>query len=288
MQSKGYRETEERGTADFPLEYYYVDETHPRYEMMYHWHSEYEIIYILEGEMQLNLDGKEQLAKKGDVVFIGDRVCHGGHPNNCVYACFVFDPHLFDSRSNLISKQVGRILNHEIKIDKYIPSDITCITNIVGDMVLVATERKEGYELVLYGQIYRLIGLVLANNLYTENSGGKVSNKSSVNARSRALIKSVIEYIEEHYAEQITLTELAELANMSNKYFCTFFYNYTHRTPIDYVNYYRVECACEQLHLSDKSIIDIAYDTGFNDASYFTKTFKKYIGVTPLSYRKNS
>ena len=92
---------------------------------------------------------------------------------------------------------------HEIKIDKYIPSAITCIANIVGDMVLVATERKEGYELVLYGQIYRLIGLVLANNLYTENSGGKVSNKSSVNARSRALIKSVIEYIEEPFLGKI-------------------------------------------------------------------------------------
>ncbi len=288
MQGKVYRETQERGTFDFPLEYHYVDENHPRYEMMYHWHSEYEIIYIIDGEMQLNLDGKELSANKGDVIFIGDRVCHGGHPKNCIYACFVFDLHLFNTGSNLISKQVNRLLDHEIKMERYIPASLTAITGIVCDMVSVMTERKEGYELVLYGQLYQVIGAFLANHLYVERKVSNANGKVSSNARGRTLIKRVIEYIEEHYSEPITLTELAKIANMSNKYFCTFFYNYTHRTPIDYVNYYRVECACEQLHLTNKSIIDIAYDTGFNDASYFTKTFKKYIGITPLAYRKNS
>ena len=60
----------------------------------------------------------------------------------------------------------------------------------------------------------------------------------------------------------------------------------TYRTPIDYLNYYRIERACYQLLTTNHSITEIAYSSGFNDLSYFIKTFKKYKGVTPKNYLK--
>ncbi len=287
MQSNIYREIKERGTKDFPLEYHYVDEIHPRYEMMYHWHSEFEIIHIVSGQMDLNLDGKEFTAYAGDTVFVGDRVCHGGQPKDCVYVCFVFDLRMFNSGSNIISKRMGRLLDHEIKINNYIPASLGEIKNIICDMINVVDKKMEFYEVVLYGQLYEVIGRLVGDGYYAERSAKKTTEKPSSTARGRAVMKKIVGYIEEHYAEEITLTQLAQLAEMSKKYFCTFFYDYTHRTPIDYVNCYRIECACELLHATDKPIIEVAYDTGFNDASYFTKTFKKYTGVTPFAYRQN-
>ena len=75
---------------------------------------------------------------------------------------------------------------------------------------------------------------------------------------------------------------------MNPKYFCRFFRQITLRTPIDYLNYYRIECAREQLAATDASITEVALGCGFNDISYFTKTFKKYMGLTPRQYMKQT
>ncbi|HCL02048.1 MAG TPA: AraC family transcriptional regulator, partial [Lachnoclostridium phytofermentans] len=55
--------------------------------------------------------------------------------------------------------------------------------------------------------------------------------------------------------------------------------------PIDYLNYYRIEQACYQISQSEDTLTDIAFRCGFNDFSYFIKTFKKYKGITPKKYQ---
>ena len=71
---------------------------------------------------------------------------------------------------------------------------------------------------------------------------------------------------------------------MNAKYFCRYFREMTHRTPIDYLNYYRIEQACFQLATSNSAVADIGMSCGFNDVSYFIKTFRKYKGMTPKKY----
>lgn len=100
-------------------------------------------------------------------------------------------------------------------------------------------------------------------------------------------LKLALEFIEASYTSQLTLQEISEAVHMSPKYFCKFFQEMTHRTPIDYLNYYRIERACYQLLTTNQSITDVAYATGFNDLSYFIKTFKKYKGTTPKKYLKS-
>lgn len=100
----------------------------------------------------------------------------------------------------------------------------------------------------------------------------------------RCSIKKALEVIENHYADCITLEDLAQAAGMNSKYFCRYFKDMTHRTPVDYLNYYRIEQACFKLVTSNESIADIGLSCGFNDVSYFIKTFKKYKGMTPKKY----
>ena len=99
-------------------------------------------------------------------------------------------------------------------------------------------------------------------------------------------LKQVVEFIEKNYASPITLQELSASVSMSPKYFCRFFSEMTHQTPMDYLNRQRIEQACCQLATTDDSITEIAYRNGFNDLSYFIRTFKKYKGITPGKYKR--
>ena len=99
-------------------------------------------------------------------------------------------------------------------------------------------------------------------------------------------LKQVLEFIEKNYANPITLQELSASVSMSPKYFCRFFSEMTHQTPVDYLNRQRIEEACLQLAATDDSITEIAYRNGFNDLSYFRRTFKKYKGMTPGKYQR--
>ena len=99
-------------------------------------------------------------------------------------------------------------------------------------------------------------------------------------------LKQVLEFIEKNYANPITLQELSASVSMSPKYFCRFFSEMTHQTPMDYLNHQRIEHACYQLSTTDDSITEIAYRNGFNDLSYFIRTFKKYKGITPGKYKR--
>lgn len=100
--------------------------------------------------------------------------------------------------------------------------------------------------------------------------------------------KKVLTKIRNDYSKPLTLDDLAEEAQLNKQYFCRAFRQATGKTPIDYLNYYRIECAAEQLSLSYVSITEIALSCGFNDLSYFNRLFKRSKGVTPSNYRKDS
>jgi AraC-like DNA-binding protein len=84
----------------------------------------------------------------------------------------------------------------------------------------------------------------------------------------------------------MTLADLAAEANMTPLYFCRVFRQVTGRPPIDYLNYFRAECAAEMLCATDASVTDIALACGFSDPSYFIRLFRRYKGTSPGKYRK--
>jgi AraC-like DNA-binding protein len=96
--------------------------------------------------------------------------------------------------------------------------------------------------------------------------------------------KAVIEFIEQNYQNHISLDELSKVMGMCSKYFCKIFRDVFNKTPIDYLNTFRIEKACELLVLGQNSITEVAYLCGFNDSCYFARCFKKYKNTTPKKY----
>lgn len=99
-------------------------------------------------------------------------------------------------------------------------------------------------------------------------------------------VRKVIDYIAENYKNHITLEALAELVHLSETRLSRIFRNITGMSCIDYVIEYRLSIALDLLRTSDMSVIEIAYETGFNNISYFNRTFKKHFNKTPTEYRK--
>ncbi|MBS6043924.1 MAG: helix-turn-helix domain-containing protein [Clostridium baratii] len=277
-----YKENKQHGTFDFPIEFYHVTPNHSRYNMPYHWHTECEIIRILEGEFILFIDEDKIVARKNDLLFIHGGIFHGGLPNNCIYECIVFDMKLLLKDNHACTKQIYDIINHNKVIAPKLPSNIkdlnTCCTSLFESMRL----KNIGYEFITQGSLYYLIGAILENKLYMKNDNHTKKTKERF-----LQFKNVITLIENEYQNPLTLEDLSRASGMSPKYFCRFFHEMSNKTPIEYLNYYRIEIACEQLLATELSITEIALNCGFNDVSYFIKTFKKYKGLTPKKYLKS-
>ncbi len=280
-----YNEKITHGTSDFPIAFYHVDEDHPRYNFPFHWHKEMEVIHILEGSLHIYLDEEEYLAKKGDILLIEDGVIHGATPEHCVYDCSVFNMSALLAHTDVCKRYFRLISRHQIQLQHFFPAPKPSISESdrIRQAVLCLLDALRyphaGGELIALAALYQLFGTLFEEERYTQ-----LSETPRHEHKKMDQLKPVLEYIDANYASAVTLTDLSRLAGMTPKYFCRFFRTAIHRTPMDYLNYCRVERACQMLGSADLSIAEIGECCGFNDSSYFVKTFKKYMGITPKQY----
>jgi AraC-like DNA-binding protein len=273
-------EVRARGTPDFPIELYRIDSAHSRYIMPFHWHSEYELIRIDEGEFNVIVGEEDHRAGPGDVLLVGSGTIHGGIPKNCVYHCVVFDTALLMGRSNSgWSQELLRLTRqNDGAIPSFFPAGSGRIPALVEEVIVsLRKSDRDGRQLSTLGALYSLFGCLARQ--YPAARG-------ELRTGGDAKMKAVFRWIEENYAEPITLETLAAAAGMNPHYFCEVFKRCTRRSPIDYLNLYRIDSACRMLKVSGCSVTDAAFSCGFNDLSYFVKTFKRYKGVTPRQYRR--
>lgn len=276
-----YKEHREQGTFNFPLAYYHATPTAPRYHMQYHWHTYYEIIRVVSGNLHLTLDNKNRTLYPGECVMVSGGALHGATPHdNCVYDCIVFDFQMLAKENHTCAKIVHGIITQKYIIKPYLSDYSDDILPIITNLCEILASRKPGYEFATQGYLYLLLSVILEQRLYEE-----VVYDSAASNRLTS-IKNVLTHISDNYANPITLDSLAKIAGMNPKYFCRYFKSVTERTPIDYLNYYRIECACEMLSTKDISIKETAISCGFNDESYFIKTFSKYKGITPKQFTR--
>lgn len=276
-----YVEKTPQGTFNFPIAFYHQTPISPRYHMPYHWHTHYEIIRVLSGSLQLNLEKDVNVYHKGDVLFIPGGMLHGATPCDCVYECVVFDLQFLMKDNHACAKVIQDILVEKISIHSHLSEKSEDILPLVTSLCHALSSKQTGFEFMVQGYLYQLLGIILNQHLYEK----KVVDNTS--AERIASLKNVLAYISENYYHSINLESLSKIAGMNPKYFCRYFRNMTDRTPIDYLNYYRIECACEMLSTKDISVKEAAISCGFNDESYFIKTFYKYKKITPKQFVKS-
>lgn len=270
-------EKKQHGTPAFPVGYYHIDEAHPRYVMPLHWHKEYEIIKVRRGAFTVYLNGKRYDLRSGDTLFVEGGCLKRGYPESCEYECLVFDINMLGSASPYSDKLLGALTAPDTRYKNFIPAGSVKINSAVDELINAVRNRGEFFEIKAVGLLYMLIyELYLSGCIYK-------SPESSADKGIGAVMKS-IRWIDEHITERITLADLSAAVGFCEKYICRIFKEYTSKTVVDYVNEQRIERAAAQMMRG--SITEAAFNSGFNDLSYFCKTFKKYKGITPSEYKR--
>lgn len=276
-----YNEIEQRGTEDFPFAFFHLEETTPRYNMAAHWHSEVEIIRVLEGEFHVTLNSKTYMAKKGDVLFVNSNTVHQGTPINCVYECIVFHMDFLYSEAFDCHSFIKSILDSDCILNEFYPSGDSHINPALQNIFEAVHSDASTRKFRVISAFYIFFSMVFENQLFTLTLG----DNTFLNDRKIITLKKVISYLRKNFDKQISLETLSEVVDKSPKYIGCFFKSMTGKTPIEYLNEYRIEKACHKLLHTDMSVTDISFSCGFSDLSYFIKTFKKITGVSPGKYR---
>lgn len=99
-------------------------------------------------------------------------------------------------------------------------------------------------------------------------------------------IKTTLTYIKDNYKDKIYISDLAKQVNLNEQYFCRFFKKALGRTPMEYVNEYRIKQTRRLLEETDLPVTDVCLECGYNNLGNFLREFRKNTGTTPLQYRK--
>lgn len=251
------------------FKYQLVDASHQSYDMRCHLHDKTELIYVTSGKLQLRLDQTVITLCAGELCYISGGVLHGGVGTDCVFETLVFDALSVLGQNSSLREYIAKIES------AFSSGNCRFIGQSAALRIFSAAKNQKGaFELNVISALCDFYAGI--PELY-ENQDA-VYDKNSL-----WQVKTAVTYIEANYKESITLEQIAHVAKLSPKYFCRYFKSVTNRTPIDYLNLYRIETACKLLD-EGFSVSETADECGFSDASYFVRAFKKYKGVTPKQY----
>ena len=282
------QETTKHGSNDFPI-VIYTDKFNLFEEgyIRWHWHKELQFSYCLYDKVIFFVGNEKITLEAGEGIFVNTNVLHQIKPdknNNCMMFSIVFDQILIGgNRHSLIEKKyLDPILESSDLKFIYLKPDVQWQKNIlehIKGIFSLWNEESYGYEL----EIRNYLSTVWLNILREVKE--EIKNSVSGVSHDEERVKSALQYIHEHYAENISLSDIAMAANISKSECCRSFNRILKVTPFEYLMEYRTLKASELLLKSKESISVIAMDVGFNGISYFGKVFKKYMNCTPSEYR---
>ncbi len=253
------------------------------HELSTHWHDEVEFVYVSSGSIRYQLNGFMVRMKAGEGIFVNSRQLHlivSDH-SDCELYCLIFHPTILCS-SNHVAKQfvVPVIDNAKIPyllLDENVNWHKTIIENIV--YIETALSRDTG-ELKVMQYLFDIWAALYGN--MEKSSDSEYSPNQDL-----ALVKAMIIFIQDNYHQKIGLQDICAVGMVGKTKGIALFNRYLNMTPMEYVGSYRIEKSCFLLKKTDKTITQIAYETGFSDGSYFSKLFKNRMRMSPLSYRKS-
>ena len=269
---------------DFPIACYGYS-LHFRQEP-WHWHHVFELGYILDGKAILKIENQEFVVSKGEAYFVNSDSLHSLYPYDkdpCSIKSIIFGKTLVGGeKDSLFWKKYilpletdgnlcGFILHPEIPWQKKTIEYINLIYNYMEF-------ENEDYEIETRNVVTRILSLFIH---HLDPHGNCFISSDEYTSR----IKTMLVYILKHYSEPITLSDIASSCNISNNECLSCFKKVINISPIQYLKNYRLQKASELLSKGQMSIREISEQCGFQDHSYFAKSFKQQFHMTPLQYR---
>lgn len=258
-------------------------------DVPWHWHTEFEFGYVLEGEILYKTNRYEYILKKGDGIFINSGVPHFLHvitpyKDSKVQTQFFDSSFLVgNSDSFLDSKYVVPVIEQK-QLDcipfYYEKEEDRSTLKQIADAARMGLEKKAFYELRLrnlFADIWEII--------YSQAASQTLS-QTSQNALEDERIKQLLLFVQKHYAEKLTVRQISDCIPISERECYRIFQSNLGISPVEFLLSIRLKRALELLINTKKSIVEIALETGFGNSSYFGKHFKHCYHMSPGEYRR--
>lgn len=273
-------------TYAFPYTMHERDLTN--FTVPWHWHEEVEFNYAYRGSIEIETVSRVYTIHQGEAYFINTNVME---TKRCACRCTgaVEHAHLFHPvllaghyRSVFQTKYLDPVLKDQsieiliFREDTESGREFLRILHRLTELHGTPDTEFEVRSLLSEGWLA----------LLREIKAQKQNNKAQP-LQSQERVKFILSFLHQHYAEKITMQDIAAHINLSERECIRSFKNAIHQTPMEYLLHYRMEQAKRQLRESDAPITEIAFQTGFQNSAYFSKTFKQYVGMTPREFRQN-
>ncbi len=285
---------------DYPIGVYYVEPSKMYMNYVrWHWHEELEINLVKSGTAEFTVGDEKILLNEGQGIFLNRNVLHAIRSVNgddCILLSFIFNPNIMfhNDSSNLAQGYINGVVEDEDT--RYLIMDRKDMWGrsalaYLSDIFDANFSQEFGYELATKSYLCQLwLHLLKKCNHVTLPVAHKQRKTTSLSP-DEIRIKDAIHYIQTHYAEAITLDDIADSIHVSKSECCRCFKRAVKLTPFEYLMRYRILQAADKILQHDRStasISELAISVGFNNTSYFNKLFKKYFNCTPTEYRKLS
>ncbi|MBB6479876.1 helix-turn-helix domain-containing protein [Spirochaeta isovalerica] len=262
----------------------------PQPDYPVHSHDFSELVLILDGKGTHFTQKHSFQVSRGDLFVINGDLAHGYKDlENLVLINILFDLEKLKLPDWDISRSPGfhtlftiePLLRETSKFSSRLKlnrDQIRYVTGLLDEMEREECHKREGYKYLTASLFMQLIAYL--SRAYAGNAG---SDHSSLYQ-----LGETISFIEQNLDRNITIRELLEVSHMSASTLNRAFQKITGTSPLDYHLKKKMDRACSLLLKRDSSITMIAYDLGFSDSNYFSRQFRKIIGVTPREFRKRS
>ena len=280
-------ETIQHGSKEYPFHFYYDNlELFDFHCIEWHWHTEFEFVYVETGTVYFGISDKQFALSEGQGVFINSKILHRYFSQgNAIVPNFVLMPYFIAAQDSLIyQKYVLPIMASPMDYQIF-SSDIPWQAEVLSLMreMMAAQEKASDVELV-NSYLIQKIWHILYQNTDVEHMG----KKENYSASSQARLQLMMQYIHQKFAYNISLSDIADQAKVSKSTALNLFQRYLGISPVTYLINYRLQEAAKLLASTEKKVTVISKDTGFDSVDYFCKAFKKYYKLTPTEYRKKA
>ena len=257
---------------------------YPGMKALGHWHDDVEIMKALHGHFSYKVNGRDFLVTEGDGIIVNSRQMHypySADGSDCEYLCVLFRPNDLTANKIIYHRHIEPIITHPLITEKYLHrSDKLHAALLEIIDCFQDFQPIKGHEMEFLGTAC-LFWAKWQETLRNELSALPPSQYQDVEA-----CRKMTAFVGQHYKTAVSLADIAASGGVCRSKCCKIFKKYLGKSPIEYLNAYRLQIGMMLLLDANNSITEIAYECGFNSPSYFTELFLRHKGCTPRHYRK--
>lgn len=248
----------------------------------WHFHPEYEIVYISKGGGKRHIGNHISYYEEGDLIFLGPNLPHLGFTEGHFDDQFEI---VVQMREDFLGKDF--LLVPEMRDIHYLFERSRKGIIFSGGIKQWAGEKLR--SLIRKDPFERMVGLLTVLQALAQTEEATLLNADGfafeVNAQHASRVQEVYEYVGQNFQQELSLETIARRVNMTEPAFCRFFKRLTGKTFTQFVNEVRIAHASRLLADEFRSISDVSYESGFNNLSHFNKQFRLVTGTSPREFR---